>query len=101
MQRCTFLLTLSPLPSPQPLPADTKKHDPPKRVALMGQATLRCLGLSLAGPCSELAFQLRQYLEQIADQAVIRDLEDRGVLVLVDGDDGLGILHACKVLDRA
>ena len=50
---------------------------------------------------SELFSKLRHRLEQVGHQADVRDLEDRGVLVLVDGDDGLGILHARKVLDRA
>src|SRR5207253_11451207 len=50
---------------------------------------------------SELFGQLRHDLEQIADQADVRDLEDRRLLVLVDGDDRLGILHPGKMLDRA
>src|SRR5690606_23814413 len=37
----------------------------------------------------------------VRDQAVIGDLEDRGVLVLVDGDDDLRVLHARQMLDRA
>src|ERR1700712_4723544 len=39
--------------------------------------------------------------EEVADKAVIGDLEDRGFLVLVDRDNDLGVLHARKVLDRA
>jgi hypothetical protein len=39
--------------------------------------------------------------EEIADEAVIGDLEDRRLLVLVDGDDDLRILHAGEMLDRA
>ena len=49
----------------------------------------------------ELLGQLRHDLEQVADEADVRDLEDRRFLVLVDGDDRLRILHAGKVLDRA
>src|SRR5882757_3812749 len=45
--------------------------------------------------------QLRQGDEKVADQAVIGNLEDRRLLVLVDGDDDLRILHAGKVLDGA
>src|SRR5215204_1282456 len=45
--------------------------------------------------------ELRQNLEKIADQPVISDLEDRRLLVLVDGDDHLGILHPGEVLDGA
>src|SRR5436853_2330297 len=53
------------------------------------------------GSSSKLLCQLGDDLEQVADQADVGDLEDRGVLVLVDRDDGLRILHARKVLDRA
>ncbi len=40
-------------------------------------------------------------MKQIADQAVVGDLEDRRFLVLVDGDDDLGVLHAGQMLDGA
>ena len=49
----------------------------------------------------EFLLQLRQDGEEVADEAVIGDLEDRRLLVLVDGDDDLGILHAGKMLDGA
>ena len=49
----------------------------------------------------QLGLELRQHLEQVADQAVIGDLEDRRLLVLVDGDDDLAVLHAGEVLDGA
>src|SRR5436190_1544794 len=42
-----------------------------------------------------------QDLEQVADQAVVGDLEDRRLGVLVDRDDHLAVLHAGEVLDRA
>src|SRR5215217_5083696 len=45
-------------------------------------------------------FEFRQDREQIADEAVVCDLEDRGFLVLVDGDDDLAVLHAGEMLDR-
>src|SRR5690349_9297007 len=48
---------------------------------------------------SERLFKLRQDREEIADQTVIGDLEDRRFLVLVDGDDDLRILHAGQMLD--
>ena len=44
---------------------------------------------------------LRHDLEQIADDPVVRHLEDRRVLVLVDRDDRLGRAHPRQVLDRA
>src|SRR3546814_8664082 len=50
---------------------------------------------------SELAGEFRHGVEQVRDEADVGDLEDRGVLVLVDGDDGLGVLHPGEVLDRA
>src|SRR5580698_10918469 len=52
----------------------------------------------------ELAERFGQFgnrLIQIRDQAVIGDLEDRRVFILVDRDDHLGILHAGEMLDRA
>src|SRR5262245_200752 len=44
--------------------------------------------------------QLGHDLEEIAHDAVVGNLEDRGFLVLVDGDDGLAVLHAGEMLDR-
>src|SRR5215218_7136647 len=49
----------------------------------------------------ELAGQFWDNFEQIADEADVGDLEDRRLVVLVDGDDGLGILHPGEVLDGA
>ncbi len=52
--------------------------------------------------CSrELSVELGQDFEEVADQAVIGDLEDRRLLILVDRDDDLGILHTGEMLDRA
>src|SRR5436189_4304198 len=45
--------------------------------------------------------QLRQDLVEVADDAEIGELEDRGVRVLVDGEDVLRALHPDLVLDRA
>jgi hypothetical protein len=49
----------------------------------------------------KLARQFRHDLEEVADEAVVGDLEDRGFFVLVDGDDDLRVLHAGEVLDGA
>src|SRR5215469_16017095 len=38
-------------------------------------------------------------LEEVAYDSVVGYLEDGGVFVFVDGDDGLGALHADEVLD--
>ena len=69
-------------------------------------ADLRTISCKSASTCSapelaEFVGELRQRLEEIGDQAVIGDLEDRRLLVLVDGDDDLGILHAGEMLDGA
>jgi hypothetical protein len=45
--------------------------------------------------------QLGDDLEQVGDEPVVRDLEDRRVGVLVDRDDDLAVLHAGEVLDRS
>src|SRR5690606_4516501 len=45
--------------------------------------------------------ELRNDVEQVAHQAVVGHREDRRFRVLVDGDDGLRVLHAGQVLDRA
>src|SRR6478672_3737820 len=50
---------------------------------------------------ADLLGSLRDDLEQVADDAVVRQLEDRRLVVLVDRDDRLGRLHAGPVLDRA
>src|SRR3546814_20973374 len=57
--------------------------------------------IAIRGRRSDFRGQFRHRIEQIGHQAEVRDLKDRGVFVLVDRDDGLVILHACKMLDRA
>src|SRR6185295_13298812 len=52
----------------------------------------------------DLAHGLRERghdLERVADDAVVGDLEDRRLRILVDRDDDLRRLHAREVLDRA
>ena len=49
----------------------------------------------------QLTRQLRHRVKQIRDQANIGDREDRRVLILVDGDDRLAVLHSRQMLDRA
>src|SRR5262245_28307313 len=43
----------------------------------------------------------RHDLEQVPDDPVVGDLEDRRIGVLVDRDDRVGALHADQVLDGA
>src|SRR5262245_58409601 len=50
----------------------------------------RVQAVPLSMPClSKGLCELRQGLEQVGDETVVGDLEDRGFLVLVDGDDDL------------
>ena len=49
---------------------------------------------------SEFFYQFGHDLEQVADDTVVRDLENRRLLVLVDGDDHAAVLHSRQVLDR-
>src|SRR5437763_1726052 len=50
---------------------------------------------------AEFGGKLGQRLIEIGDKAIVGDLEDRRLLVLVDRDDHLGILHAGEMLDGA
>src|SRR5690606_7171777 len=50
---------------------------------------------------SQRLLELRQDLEQVTDQAEVRDFEDRRLRVLVDRHDGAGVLDAGEVLDGA
>src|SRR5258707_12959266 len=47
----------------------------------------------------ELAGELRQGGIEIRHQSIIRDLEDRRFLVLVDRDDDFRVLHAGEMLN--
>ena len=49
----------------------------------------------------ELFGELRQNLEEVRHEAEVGDLEDRRLLVLVDGADHAAVLHPGEVLDRA
>src|SRR5665213_1465577 len=44
--------------------------------------------------------QFRDDFEQVPDQAVVRHLENGRLGVLVDGDDGAGVLDAGEMLNR-
>ena len=56
---------------------------------------------TFAAALGQFLVHLRQGLEQVRHQAVIGHLEDRGLFVLVDGGDHLGILHTGQMLDGA
>ncbi len=49
----------------------------------------------------DLSGQSRNNLEQVADDTVVSDVEDAGILVSVDGDDAIRAAHTSDVLDRA
>src|SRR6476659_3409819 len=54
----------------------------------------------LLPPLAQRLGQLGKRLVEIGDEAIVGDLEDRRLLVLVDRHDHLGILHAGEMLDR-
>src|SRR5688572_4746299 len=64
---------------------------------------LATLGMTgrLTPDFAKLRREFGQGLIKVGNQPVIGDLEDRCFLILVDGDDHLGILHAGQMLDRA
>src|SRR6185437_1226809 len=64
-----------------------------------------CSGLMIAPSralaLGELGVELGHDLEEVSDDAVIGDLEDRGLFVLVEGDDHLAVVHAVDMLNGA
>src|SRR5580658_9239854 len=74
-----------------------------KRSSTLSLATTSTSAMAacLRFPSTYQALELRHDLEQIADQADVRDLENRRLAVLVDRDDRTRILDAGQVLDRA
>ncbi len=52
-----------------------------------------------AAPLTDQALEFRDDLEQIADEPDIRHFENRRFAVLVDGDDGPGVLDAGQMLN--
>src|SRR5215470_16830509 len=54
-----------------------------------------------AAALAELGGERGNDLEQIADQAVVGDLEDGRFGILVDSNDDFAVLHAGEVLDGA
>ena len=53
------------------------------------------------GSCLELLSQLRDLLEEIANETDISDLEDGCIGILVDGSNNFTILHTSQMLDSA
>ena len=69
------------------------KRAAPLRVRPLNEQQKLCLG------GLDLLDQFGNDLVQVANDAIGSNAEDGGILILVDGDDGLGILHAGNVLD--
>lgn len=62
---------------------------------------LVCLGLGSSGLTGQgLLGGGLEHAVEIPDDTEVDQLEDRGLSVLVDRDDGLGSLHTSAVLDR-
>ena len=49
--------------------------------------------------CKNLLRELGNYLIEVAYHAIISNIEDRRILILIDGDDDIRLLHACYMLD--
>ena len=49
----------------------------------------------------QLINQFRYYAVQVADEGKVRDADDGGFGVFINGDDDVRALHAGKVLHRA
>src|ERR1700704_5941544 len=62
---------------------------------------IRLFGSSLLSELAQRFGQFGNRLIEVRDQAVIGDLENRRILILVDRDDDLGILHTGKMLNGA
>src|SRR5262245_35422862 len=81
-----------------PLPICPAPTTPTLRISIFTSAG--CPASSIA-PLFQLRLERRHRLEEVRDQADIGDLEDRRLLVLVDGHDDLRVLHSGQMLDRA
>src|SRR6266581_3781981 len=62
---------------------------------------IRLFGSSFLSELAQRFGQFGNRLIEVRDQAVIGDLENRRILILVDRDDNLGILHTGKMLNGA
>src|SRR5579863_7233692 len=93
------ILTAMFLPSKRP----KKRRDHRRaatRVQSHGPPFFHKDGRTLTPNLGELRRKLGERRVEVGDEAVVGDLENRRLLVLVDGDDDLRILHAGQMLDR-
>ena len=84
-------------------PVDFGGQGLPKLVATPCIEMLNSSNLSFASlqkNLTQLGHQLRHQREQIADDAVVGHRKNWRFRILVDGDDGLRIFHAGKMLNR-
>src|SRR2546425_5246526 len=100
---CSDVSSIRMIPSGSPRTAEARSQ---ARLALRLRLALRprdVLRLALRFIQQSLEFlgQRRDHLEEVGHDAVIGDLEDRRLRVLVDGDDDLRGAHAGQVLDGA
>src|SRR5882762_1772819 len=82
-------------------PSDARSARPPIPYNTGRSPLTRLFQSSLLSEFAERLGQFGNRLVEIRDQTVIGDLENRRILILVDRDDHLGILHAREMLDRA
>src|SRR3984885_7163746 len=97
----TFLIITAILSSHRSDAHPVSLHPLPAKLRFIQSAVSIVVLTWLLAKLADRLGQLGNRLIQIRDQAVIGDLEDRRVFILVDRDDHLGILHAGEVLDRA
>mmetsp|Transcript_36637 Transcript_36637/g.55273 ORF Transcript_36637/g.55273 Transcript_36637/m.55273 type:complete len:253 (-) Transcript_36637:622-1380(-) len=103
-KRLSSQLTLCELGSKYPKNNKKGRSQPPGSIFIYTHS----LTHSLAGGhwltysiISDLLGQLRDLLEQVTNKAVVGDLKDWSVHVLVDGHNGFRVLHTGQVLDSS
>src|SRR5207302_8360411 len=62
---------------------------------------IRSIFICCYSPLIQRTFEFGERLKQIGHEAIIRNPEYRRVLILVDGHNHFGVLHACQMLNGA
>src|SRR4029079_12107912 len=102
MRRSASLPRIRPFARMASVPAKDRTRYRSARTAATAKATtIRRRTCRATRIESDRLFELGHELEKIADEAVVGDLEDRRLGILVDRDDRAGVLDAGQVLDRA
>ena len=81
------------------LPYTTPRHDRQHLAAM--QRGRRCANARLFPGGGQRVHEFRDQGLVVAHESVVGDLEDRGVAVLIDRHDDLGVLHPGEMLDGA